>query len=64
MKKQASVRLLIVAVIIFAAFFVMAVTRASTVGNTKEDCTVDKSCEQNTQSEFILESLTRNLLSR
>ena len=64
MKKQSLLRLLIVAVIISATFLVMAATRASHTGNTKEDCTADKSCEQNTQTEFFLQSLTRSLLSK
>jgi hypothetical protein len=66
MKKQPLMKLLIVAVIISAAFFVMAATRNRQV-SCKEDCTTEKSCEQKeqkAQSEFFLESLTRTLLSR
>jgi hypothetical protein len=66
MKKQPLMKLLIVAVIISAAFFVMSATRTSQV-SCKEDCTGEKSCEQKeqkAQSEFFLESLTRMLLSR
>ena len=63
MKKQSILRLVIVAVIISAAFFVMAAT-SSTRGGSKEDCTAEKTCEQQAQSEFFLESLTRSLLSR
>ena len=64
MKKQSFLRVLIVAMIISATFLVMAATRASHNGVNREDCTADKSCEQNTQTEFFLQSLTRNLLSK
>ena len=51
------------AVIISAAFFVMAATASVKETNSK-DCTVDKSCEEQAHSEFFLESLTRSLLTR
>jgi len=63
MKKQSLLRILIVAVIISAAFFVMAATRSSLAGS-KEDCTAEKNCEPKAQSEFFLESLTRTIISR
>lgn len=64
MKKQPLLRTLIVAVIISAAFFVMAATRSSQQPITKEECAGEKVCEENVQSEFLLQSLVRNLLSR
>ena len=63
MKKQSLIRLLIAAMIISAAFFVMAASHSSAKA-TKEDCTADKGCDQKVQSEFFLESLTRTLFSK
>jgi len=64
MKKQSILRMMIMAVIISAAFFVMAATASVRETNSKEDCTSEKSCEQQAHSEFFLESLTRSLLTR
>jgi hypothetical protein len=64
MKKQSILRIVIVAVIISAAFFVMAATSSVRENYGKEDCTADKNCEKEIRSEFFLESLTRSLLTR
>jgi hypothetical protein len=64
MKKQSILSLVIVAVIISAAFFVMASTRSGEATYSKEECRDDKPCEEPVQSEFFLQSLTRSLLSR
>ena len=52
------------AVIISAAFFVMAAAASVRETYSKEDCTGQKSCDQEARSEFFLESLTRSLLTR
>jgi len=64
MKKQSMLRIVILAVIITAAFFVMAATASVRGTYSKEDCTSEKNCDQQVQSEFFLESLTRSLLTR
>jgi hypothetical protein len=63
MKKQSTLRLLIVAVIVSAGLLVMAATHSSQA-KSKGDCTMDKGANQPQQTEFILETLTRNLLSK
>jgi len=64
MKKQSMLRMVIMAMIISAAFFVMAATASVKETYSKEDCTGDKRCEEQAHSEFFLESLTRSLLTR
>ena len=65
MKKQSILRLMIAAMIVSAAFFVMAARHASSQQMSgKEDCTADKACEQQPQSEFVLEGLARLVLGK
>ena len=66
MKKQSIMRLMIAAMIVSAALLVTAArhTSASQQTNGKEDCTADKACDQQPQSEFILESLSRVVLGK
>jgi len=65
MKKQSILRLMIAAMIVSAAFFVMAARHANSPQLTsKEDCTGDKACEQQPQSEFVLEGLARVILGK
>jgi hypothetical protein len=54
------------AMIVSAAFLVTAArhTPTSRQMNSKEDCTADKGCDQQPQSEFILESLSRVVLGK
>jgi hypothetical protein len=63
MKKHSTLRLLIVAVIVSAGLLVMAATH-SRQANNQVDCTMDKGADQQPQTEFILETFTRNLLSK
>jgi hypothetical protein len=64
MKRISFVRALILGAIITTTLFVVASnTRASIKSTPSEECTEQKPCETN-QSEFILESLTKNILGR
>ena len=66
MKKQSILRLMIAAMIVSAAIFVMAATHArhQSASTGKEDCTAEKTCEQQPQSEFFLGTLAKNLLGK
>jgi len=56
-----------VVLIITAAAFVVAATRSNPKAANKEECTQQEQAEcveKNTRSEFLIESITRNLLGR
>jgi hypothetical protein len=66
MKKQFFIRVLMLVAIISAGVFVVAAVRADHPARTTDECSQEKEeCFQpRTHSEFLLESLTRTLLSR
>ena len=65
MKKQSVIAFLLVAIIVMATALVLASTRTSRDLTEQEECTQQESNDCGTKnSEFLLESLTRNLLSR
>jgi len=66
MQKQFIIRVLMVVMIISAAIFVVAAVNSSKTMAGTEECGQDKQdcLETRSQSEFVLEALTRNLLCR
>jgi hypothetical protein len=65
MKKQSIIAFLLVAIIVMATALVLASTRTSPDLAEQEECTQQESNDCGAKnSEFLLESLTRNLLSR
>ncbi|HEY0678419.1 MAG TPA: hypothetical protein VGD17_09035 [Chitinophagaceae bacterium] len=66
MKKQSIIQTFLIAVVITLAVFVVAAARTNTPLASQDECLQEKvECpESETQSEFLLESLTRNLLGR
>jgi uncharacterized protein YxeA len=65
MKKQLLIRMMMLVIIITAAFFVVSAARTAKLAQ-KEECVQGESecTDTKSQSEFLLESLTRNLLGR
>lgn len=65
MKKQLFLRILTVVIIITAAAFVVSAARTAKLAQNEECVQGETECtETKSQSEFLLESLTRNLLGR
>jgi hypothetical protein len=67
MKKQSIIRIFLVVAIIAATVFVVAAMRTKTpLREGGDECMQDKQerVETRTQSEFLLEAITRNLLGR
>ena len=66
MKKQSIIRFLLLAIIVMAAALVIASTRADRTLDSNDECTQQDAneCVEAKNSEFLLESLTRNLLNR
>jgi hypothetical protein len=68
MKRQSFIRILVSMMIIIAAVYALAAAQqARVVADTNEECmqtTTEDGCPTKTQSEFVLESITRSLLGR
>ena len=66
MKKQSIIRFLMLAIIVMATALVIASTRSEPVLANTDECTQQDAneCVETKNSEFLLESLTRSLLSR
>ncbi|MGB8193017.1 MAG: hypothetical protein WCF67_13900 [Chitinophagaceae bacterium] len=66
MKRLIPIRILMLVIVITVAVFVVAATRATPHVEPTEECIQNEQegCEKKTQSEFLLESLTRNLMGR
>jgi hypothetical protein len=65
MKKQLLIRIMTLVIIITAAFFVASAARTARLAEKEECLQGESECtETKNQSEFLLESLTRNLLGR
>lgn len=66
MPRQLIIRIFMVAFIVSAGAFVVAAVRSPRPVAETEECAADEpECvEKRSQSEFILEALTRNLLNR
>jgi len=65
MKKHAVIRLLLMTIIVMATALVVASNRTEVVLTDQEECTQQEANECGTKnSEFLLETLTRNLLNR
>jgi hypothetical protein len=66
MSKQLIIRLFMIAFIISAGLFVVAAVRTARPTAETEECNQDETecVDKSTQSEFLLEALTRNLLNR
>jgi hypothetical protein len=65
MKKQILIRVLMAAMIVVAAFFVIAAVRPDNNASATEECSQDNKEEclkTKSHSEFLLESITRHLL--
>ena len=65
MKKQPIIRILLIAVIALSTVFMVAAFRSSATVTAEEECILEdkNDCpESKTQSEFLLQSLTRTLL--
>jgi hypothetical protein len=67
MKKQSIIRIFMLVAIIAAAVFVVAAVRTNRPVSEGDECMQEdkQECvETRTQSEFLLEAITRNLLGR
>jgi hypothetical protein len=70
MKRQSFIRILVSMMIVITAVYVLAAAQRARVvaDTTSEECikttSEDEECPTRTQSEFVLESLTRSLLGR
>ena len=66
MKKQSIIRFLMLAIIVMATALVIASTRSEPALANNDECTQQNAneCVETKNSEFLLESLTRNLLNR
>ena len=66
MKKQSLIRILLIVIIFTAAAFVVASNRNAAALAEQETCTQQdqNECVEAKNSEFLLETLTRNLLNR
>lgn len=66
MKKQSIIRFLMLAIIVMAAALVLASTRIEPALANNDECTQQDAneCVEAKNSEFLLETLTRNLLNR
>lgn len=65
MKKQVLIRIMTLVIVITAAFFMVSAARTAKLAQQEQCIQGESECtDMKSQSEFLLESLTRNLLGR